>query len=45
MLHVRSFEVTSVTGLLLGGTRILTFCPWSAPFTQMYCIVTVVRTG
>lgn len=29
-LQVRSVEVTSVTGLLLGGTRRSVFCPWSA---------------
>lgn len=28
-LQVRSVEVTSVTGLLLGGTRIKLFCPSS----------------
>ena len=40
-LQVISGDVTSVTGLLLGGTRINLFCPSSAPLTQMYCIVTV----
>ena len=29
-LQVISLEVTSVTGLLLGGTRRSTLCPWSA---------------
>ena len=40
-LQVMSFDVTSVTGLLFGGTRRNLFWPWSTPLTQMYCIVTV----
>lgn len=40
-LQVRSVEVTSVTGLLFGGTRMKLFWPSSTPLSQMYCIVTI----
>ena len=40
-LQVMSFDVTSVTGLLFGGTRRNLFWPWSTPLTQMYCIVAI----
>jgi hypothetical protein len=42
-IHRISVLVTSVTGLLLGGTRRYVFWPWSTPLTHRYCIVTVTR--